>query len=123
MGKGFSIVSDRELAERHIDFSVDFRRDPEGLMRAVGEELNLILQHHDFMRRWKFAMRYQNLPGAISILVTGTANPEIRDALDCPAFFAATSVATADEVREAAGRLAARAIKFIGESERAPQPG
>lgn len=119
MGK-LSVISDRELAERSIDFSVDFRRDPEGLMRAVGEEMNRILQHHDFMRRWTFAMEYQNLPGAISVVVSGTANHGSREAFDCPAFFAATSVATADEVREAAGRLAARAIRFITEAERVP---
>lgn len=118
MGK-LSVISDRELAERSIDFSVDFRRDPEGLMRAVGEELNRILQHHDFMQRWEFAMEYQNLPGAISVVVSGERTAMLTGDV-FPTFFAATSVATADEVREAAGRLAARAIRFITEAERVP---
>ena len=105
-GKGFQLVTPEELARESIDFEVAFRRDPAGLCLAVGAALNEILRGDPMMNGWQWGIDWSNLPGAISVSVSGTANATAE--WDCPAFFAATSVATYEEVDDAAKRLAER---------------
>lgn len=98
-GKGWHLTS----LEEDVDFEVAFRRDPDGLCRAVGKELNGMLAGDPYMNGWQWHIDWQNLPGAISVSVSGTACA--AEEWDCPAFFAATSVATYEEVPAAAERL------------------
>ena len=100
--KGFHIGP----VDDQIDFEVAFRRDPAGLCQAVGAALNEQLRGDPLMEGWQWGLDWHNLPGAISVSVSGTA--QATDAWDCPAFFAATSVATYEEVDDAAGRLKER---------------
>lgn len=86
-----------------VDFEVAFRRDPDGLCRAVGKVLNELLAGDPYMNGWQWHLSWHNLPGAISVSVSGTACA--AEEWDCPAFFAATSVATYEEVDAAAMRL------------------
>ena len=89
-----------------IDFDVAFRRDPVGLMQSVGHALNELLAGDPYMNGWQWSLDWSNLPGAISVSVSGTACA--AEEWDCPAFFAATSVATYEEVDDAAKRLQER---------------
>jgi hypothetical protein len=101
--KGFHLATEQEIIHDHIDLDVAFRRDPVGLCQAVGAALNEQLRDDPLMKDWDWALDWNNLPGAISVMVTGTArNPE---SVQCPAFFAATSVAHYNEVDDAADRL------------------
>ena len=101
--KGFHLASEQEIARDHIDFDVAFRRDPDGLCRAVGAALNEILRDDPLMKGWEWGLDWSNLPGAISVMVTGmAARPE---KVQCPTFVAATSVADYNEVDDAAVRL------------------
>ena len=105
--KGFHLVSEQELAHDHIDLDVAFRRDPDGLCRAVGVALNDLLRGDELMHGWEWGMDWHNLPGAISVSVSGTNRGQVD------AFFAATSVATYEEVDDAAWRLAYRVRRYI----------
>jgi len=89
-----------------IDFEVDFRRDPDGLCQAVGKALNDRLLMDPHMNGWQWSLSWSHLPGAIAIEVAGTALN--REAWNCPTFFAATSIATYEEVDQAAERLQER---------------
>jgi hypothetical protein len=104
--KGFHLATEQELVRDHIDLDVAFRRDPEGLCQTVAKALNDLLMTDPYMNGWAWAVDWSNLPGAISVAVTGTAIDQ--EAWDCPAFFAATSVATYEEVDAAAQRLKER---------------
>ena len=106
MKRGWHFVSEGDLVHDHIDLEVAFRRDPEGLCRAVGKALNELLAGNPYMNGWQWGIDWHNLPGAISVSVSGTACG--ADAWDCPAFFAATSIATYEEVEDAAQRLKER---------------
>jgi hypothetical protein len=105
--KGFHIAP----IDDQIDMEVPFRSDPDGLCRAVATSLNDLLMTDPAMNGWKWAIDWSNLPGAISVCVTGTALD--RDAWDCPAFMAATSVATFEDVEAAAIRLQERIHKAL----------
>jgi hypothetical protein len=110
--KGFHWASEQELVHDHFDLDVAFRRDPLGLCQAVGAALNEQLRNEPIMKDWDWALEWTNLPGAISVMVTGTArNPE---KVECPGFVAATSVAEYNEVDDAAERLKHRILRFIG---------
>jgi len=114
--KGFHFASDQEIIRDHFDLDVAFRRDPVGLCQAVGAALNEKLRDDPMMKGWDWALDWNNLPGAISVMVTGTAkNPEN---VQCPTFFAATSVATYNEVDDAADRLRHRIVRTIGAWQR-----
>jgi hypothetical protein len=104
--RGWHLASEQELIDDHVDFDVAFRRDPVGLCQAVGAALNELLMTDPYMNGWQWALDWSNLPGAISVAVTGTACA--AEEWDCPAFFAATSVATYEEVDAAAQRLQER---------------
>jgi len=106
--KGFHLVTEQELARESIDFDVAFRRDPDGLCRAVGASLNEMLRGDPLMNGWEWGLEWQNLPGAISVSVSGTNQGQVN------AFFAATSVAEYNEVDDAAKRLAYRIRRYIG---------
>lgn len=101
--KGFHFATEQEIVHEHFDLDVAFRRDPDGLCRMVGKELNALLAGDPYMNGWQWHIDWSNLPGAISIQVLGTACA--AEEWDCPEFFAATSVATYEEVDEAAKRL------------------
>lgn len=90
---------------------VAFRRDPDGLCRAVGRVLNELLAGDPYMSGWRWSIDWHNLPGAISVSVSGTANEALE--WGCPAFFAATSIATYEEVDDAAKRLQERIHKAL----------
>lgn len=109
--KGFHLASEQEIARDHIDFDVAFRRDPDGLCRAVGAALNEMLRDDPLMKGWEWGLDWSNLPGAISVMVTGMARK--REKVQCPTFFAATSVADYNEVDTAAGRLKERIIRTL----------
>lgn len=109
--KGWHLVSEHELAQESIDFDVAFRRDPVGLCQSVGAALNERLRNDPRMNGWKWALDWHNLPGAISVSVSGTA--EANQEWDCPVFFAATSVATYEEVDAAAERLQRRILRAM----------
>lgn len=102
MKKGWHVVTTEEILQQH-NLDLPFRNDPDGLCRAVGKELNSMLAGDPYMNGWQWAIDWHNLPGAISVAVSGTACA--AEEWDCPAFFAATSVATYEEVPEAAKRL------------------
>lgn len=104
--RGWHVVSEGDLIRDEIDFEVAFRRDPVGLCQAVGSALNELLRGDPLMHGWRWDIDWHNLPGAISVSVSGTANA--TGEWDCPAFFAATSVATYEEVDAAAQRLRER---------------
>lgn len=109
--KGWHFASEQEIISDHFDLEVAFRRDPNGLCQAVGAALNEQLKDDPIMKDWDWALDWNNLPGAISVMVTGTAkNPE---KVQCPAFFAATSVAEYNEVDDAAGRLKTRILRSV----------
>ena len=105
--KGFHLASEQEIAHEHIDFDVAFRRDPDGLCRAVGAALNEMLRGDPIMKGWEWGLDWHNLPGAISVSVSGTNRGQVD------AFFAATSVATYEEVDDAAKRLLHRIIRYL----------
>lgn len=113
--KGFHLAS----LDDSIDWEVPFRKDPDGLCRAVTTSLNDLLMMDPEMNGWSWAVDWSALPGAISVAVTGTALDQ--QAWDCPAFFAATSVATFDEVDEAAKRLQYRIHKALSSWKRPNQ--
>jgi hypothetical protein len=100
--KGWHLVSTEELVHEHIDVDVAFRRDPDGLCRAVGAALNEMLRDDPIMNGWEWGLDWHNLPGAISVSVAGSNN-KLLDG-----FFAATSVADYNEVDDAAKRLVER---------------
>jgi hypothetical protein len=60
------------------------------------------------MEGWEWSLDWHNLPGAISVSVSG-ANKHTVDG-----FFAATSVAEYNEVDDAARRLAHRVRRYLG---------
>ena len=99
-------MSDAELSS-NFDFDVAFRRDPDGLCRAVGATLNEILRGDPLMQGWEWGLEWANLPRAITVMVSGTNKGEAN------AFFAATSVAQYEEVDDAAERLAHRIRRYI----------
>ena len=102
--RGWHLASEQEIIADHIDFDVAYRRDPVGLCQAVGAALNEMFRNDpSLIKGWSWSIDWHNLPGAISVSVSGTAGD--REAWDCPAFFAATSCATYEEVDEAAKRL------------------
>lgn len=101
--RGWHLAPEGDL---DVDLEVAFRRDPEGLCHAVGKVLNELLAGDPYMKGWRWGIDWHNLPGAISVSVSGTACG--TDAWDCPAFFAATSVARYEEVEDAAKRLQER---------------
>jgi hypothetical protein len=105
--KGFHLASEQEIVRDHINFDVAFRRDPDGLCRAVGAALNEMLRDDPMMQGWEWGLDWHNLPGAISVSVSGTNKGQID------AFFAATSVADYNEVDAAAERLAHRVRRYI----------
>jgi hypothetical protein len=109
--KGFHLASEQELIGEHFDLEVAFRRDPIGLCQSVGAALNERLRDDPRMNGWKWALDWHNLPGAISVSVSGTA--EGIEEWDCPVFFAATSVATYEEVDAAAERLQQRILRAM----------
>lgn len=102
MKRGWHFVSDGDLL-KEVDMEIAFRRDPDGLCRAVGRVLNELLAGDPYMSGWRWSIDWHNLPGAISVSVSGTANDAIE--WGCPAFFAATSVCDYNEVDDAAKRL------------------
>jgi hypothetical protein len=104
--KGWHLASEQELVYDHFDLEVAFRRDPDGLCRAVAKALNDLLITDPHVNGWQWSIDWTNLPGAISVAVTGTACDQ--EAFDCPAFFAATSVSTYEEIDAAAARLQER---------------
>jgi hypothetical protein len=106
--KGWHLASEQELVHDHIDFDVAFRRDPDGLCRAVGASLNEILRNDPLMDHWEWGLDWHNLPGAISVSVAGTNKKSVDG------FFAATSVAQFEEVDDAAQRLAHRIRRYLG---------
>lgn len=106
MKRGWHFLTSKELADESIDFEVAFRRDPDGLCRAVTKALNDLLLTDSNMNGWEWTVDWSNLPGAISVQVLGTAMQPGE--WDCPQFFAATSVATYAEVDDAAKRLQER---------------
>jgi hypothetical protein len=106
--KGWHFVSEQELIHDHLDLEVAFRRDPNGLCQAVGAALNEILRDDPIMHGWEWGLDWHNLPGAISVSVSGTNRGQID------AFFAATSVAEYNEVDDAANRLAHRIRRTLG---------
>jgi hypothetical protein len=105
--KGFHFASEQEIVRDHFDLDVAFRRDPDGLCRAVAFSLNEILRNDPLMKGWEWGLDWHNLPGAISVSVSGTKGKGID------AFFAATSVATYEEVDDAANRLAHRIRRWL----------
>jgi prophage tail gpP-like protein len=109
--RGFHLVSSDELLGDHFDLEAAFRRDPDGLCHAVGKSLNELLAGDPYMTGWRWSIDWHNLPGAISVSVSGTACG--IDDWDCPAFFAATSVAAYEEVDAAALRLKERILKAL----------
>jgi hypothetical protein len=109
--KGWHLASEQEIIRDHIDLDVAFRRDPLGLCQAVGAVLNEMLRDEPLMKGWEWGLDWSNLPGAISVMVTGMAsNPE---KVQCPTFFAATSVADYNEVDDAADRLKHRILRTL----------
>jgi len=104
--KGFHLATEQEIISDHFDLDVAFRRDPDGLCRAVGKALNDLLMTDPHMNGWQWHLDWSNLPGAISVQVFGTACA--AEAWECPEFWAATSVATYEEVDKAAERLQER---------------
>ena len=104
--KGFHLATEQEIINDHFDPDVAFRRDPEHLCRMVGKALNDLLITDPHMNGWQWQINWSNLPGAISIQVLGTACA--AEEWQCPEFFAATSVATYEEVDDAAKRLQQR---------------
>ena len=100
--KGFHLATEQEIVRDHFDLDVAFRRDPDGLCRAVGASLNELLRNDPIMNGWEWGLDWHNLPGAISVSVSGTNQGQVD------AFFAATSVAEYNEVDDAAKRLAHR---------------
>jgi hypothetical protein len=110
--KGFYVATEQEIIRDHIDLEVAFRRDPNGLCQAVGAALNEILRDDPIMKGWEWGLDWHNLPGAISVSVSGTNRGQID------AFFAATSVAEYNEVDEAAKRLAHRIRRCLGGNEK-----
>jgi hypothetical protein len=106
--RGFHLATERELVHDHFDLEVAFRRDPEGLCQAVGAALNEILRNDPLMHGWEWGLDWHNLPGAISVSVSGTNQGQVD------AFFAATSVCEYNEVDAAAERLAHRIRRYIG---------
>jgi hypothetical protein len=109
--KGWHLVSEQELVHDHIDLDVAFRRDPVGLCQAVGAALNEMLRDQPLMKGWEWGLDWSNLPGAISVMVTGMASH--RDQVKCPGFVAATSVADYNEVDAAAQRLKERILRWV----------
>jgi hypothetical protein len=106
--KGFHLASEQEIVRDHIDLEVAFRRDPVGLCQAVGAVLNEMLRDEPLMKGWEWGLDWNNLPGAISVMVSGMAcNPS---QVQCPTFFAATSVVEYNEVDDAAARLKHRIL-------------
>lgn len=99
--------------ESDLDFDPDvaFRRDPVGLCQSVAASLNEQLKDEPLMKGWEWGLEWSNLPGAISVMVTGVARK--REKVQCPTFFAATSVARYEEVDDAAGRLKERIIRTL----------
>ena len=105
--RGFHLATDQELIRDHFDLDVAFRRDPDGLCRAVGAALNDMLRDDPIMHGWEWGLDWHNLPGAISVSVSGTNKRQVD------AFFAATSVAEYNEVDDAAERLAERVRRYL----------
>jgi len=105
--RGLHFATDQELIHDHFDLDVAFRRDPDGLCRAVGASLNELLRNDPLMNGWEWGLDWHNLPGAISVSVSGTNKGQID------AFFAATSVAEYNEVEKAAERLAERVRGYL----------
>ena len=67
------------------------------------------------MKGWEWGLDWSNLPGAISVMVSGLAcNPR---EVQCPTFVAATSVATYEEVDDAAERLMERIVRYLKQLE------
>jgi hypothetical protein len=97
-------MTDRD--HRSYEVTPAFERDPDGLCRMVGKELNALLAGDPCMNGWQWQLDWSNLPGAIQVQVTGTACA--AEEWQCPAFVAATSVATYEEVSGAAQRLRER---------------
>jgi hypothetical protein len=83
-----------------------FERDPDGLFSMTVKALNEILMTDPYMNGWQWHLEWINLPGAIQIQIAGTACA--AEEWQCPAFFAATSIAEYEEVDEAAKRLQER---------------
>lgn len=109
--RGWHLASESDLVRDHFDPDVAFRRDPVGLCQAVGASLNEMLRDEPLMKGWEWGLDWINLPGAISVMVTGMAKK--REKVQCPTFFAATSVAEYNEVDHAAGRLKERIIRTL----------
>lgn len=106
--KGWHLVSGDQLT---AEIDAAYARDPQGLCDTVTKALNDLLIMDPHMNGWRWAVDWHNLPGAISIAVTGTAID--NEAWDCPAFLAATSIATYEEVDAAAKRLQERIQKAL----------
>ena len=109
--KGFHFATEEEIVRDHFDLEVAFRRDPGGLCSSVGRALNELLAGDPYMNGWQWNIDWQNLPGAIQVIVSGTACA--AEEWQCPAFVAATSVATYEEVDKAAERLQERIHKTL----------
>jgi hypothetical protein len=109
--KGFHLATEQEIVRDHFDLDVAFRRDPVGLCQAVGVALNEQLRDEPLMKGWEWGLDWSNLPGAISVMVSGVARK--REKVQCPTFVAATSVAHYDEVDAAAGRLKERIVQTL----------
>lgn len=108
--RGWHLVSEGDLL-KEVDMEVAFRRDPNGLCQAVGAALNEMLRDEALMKGWEWGLDWSNLPGAISVMVTGLARQ--REKVQCPTFVAATSVADYNEVDAAANRLKKRILETV----------